>query len=82
MKVDCRPYFKTLKTARNNLIDKCNRQGALNAATSLSCYTHIPLIVIVIFLMQDNNLGPIEELNVSLKNLINFYGYDQIIPFD
>lgn len=82
MKVDCRPYLKTLKTARDTLMKKCERQGTINAASSLSCYTHIPLIVIVIFLMKEENIGLTEELSLSFENLVKFYGYDEIIPFD
>lgn len=82
MKVDCRLYVKTLSSARDRLIDKCSREGALRAASSLSCYTHIPLIVVIMFLVKDENLGPTKDLTECLENLKNFYEYDQIIPFD
>jgi hypothetical protein len=32
--------------------------------------------------MKEENIGLTEELSLSFENLVKFYGYDEIIPFD
>lgn len=81
MKLDCELYANSLWAAKNGLLQKAKLKGPSVTANEMSCYTHIPVVAVVMFLLLPEVLGPSAELEKQLKSLLLFYGYTEIKPF-
>jgi hypothetical protein len=83
MTLDCQTFKQTLQKAQR-IIDTHNSRGStpLEIVQALCTVTRVPVAACVMYLMQPEFFGPTPELQQSLKNLIEFYRYDEILPFD
>jgi hypothetical protein len=82
MKLDCRLYWRTLENARERLLDKAKLRDAREVASEFSCYTHVPLAAVVLYLLRDSVIGETPELRSQFENVVKFNGYEKVIPFD
>lgn len=76
-------YQRTLLGA-SKLIEIYRSRGATakEIAQVVCISTRVPIAVCVAWMMREDMFGPLPELQESLDNLIKFYNYKEIIPFD
>lgn len=82
MRLDCPAFEMALNTLKEKLWMIAERDSPAIAVQIISISTHIPMAVVVLFCMKDDMFGKIPELERMLKTLIDFYKYDEIIPFE
>jgi hypothetical protein len=83
MRLDC-PRFKntldkSLKKIKNDLELGMTPSAVL---LNLCMLTSVPLAVCASYMLRPEVCGPNAELEQTLKRLIEFYGYTEIVPFD
>lgn len=76
MKIDLLKYKQTIDALKGFL--KANVELSFNdKMTNYSVATHIPLIVVAYYIIKIE--GPSEEAHATIKRLITFYKYDEIV---
>lgn len=76
VKVDLRSYHRQKQISIEWYYTK-GRQDAGYTIGTLSCYTHIPSVIVALWLGEE--IGFNDEIVRKIKTLVNFYGYDTLL---
>jgi hypothetical protein len=79
MKIDLLKYKNNIRILKSYLTVNASMSFS-DKMTNYSVATHVPLIVVAYYIMKIE--GPSEEFNETIKRLIAFYKYDEIIGID
>ena len=78
MRLECGLYLKTLRSSHNKLLEKANVVGACQAATEFSCYSHVPLAAVIVYLLRPEVIGETVLLRDQLESVVKFNGYTEV----
>lgn len=79
MKIDPNRYIRGLIVIKKKLQDSKNLDQTIS---EISCGTHIPLIVVIVYAMRPDVIGETKELLARAESVKRFYKYTEIVPWE
>jgi hypothetical protein len=82
MTLDCNKYRIPLDATLRLIKGRLEKgESPRDVASSLCMMTSIPIAVCQMYVLRPEVHGPDAELEANLKSVMDFYGYDDIVPF-